>query len=193
MTPDLLWEAEEASSAIFDALVNASTCFDIWSELQNGGKRYEYEQVVERYPVFFETTVIAHFIAISTLLYSVGETRSDTHNIAGYLRLAKQIKPDDSEIAALEREVEKVKPLWVKLSRVRNEVFGHRKAGQYPINLFVDIQLLPEDISTVIKVYMSVLTAASRLLSTTVPGAVELEAATETERLMLALGAASAP
>jgi len=193
MTDDLLQQAEEASNAIFDVLVNASTCFDIWSELQNGNKRREYEPVVESYPIFFETTVIAHLIAISTLLYSVGETRDDTHNIHGYFKLAKQIEPDNAQLAALEQEVVKVKHLWVKLSRIRNEVFGHRKAGQYPANIFANIKLLPEEISIVIKTYMSALTEASRILSTKAPLAVELEAATETEVLMLALGSVSAP
>lgn len=189
MSSDSLWEAEESSNAIFDALVNASTCFDIWSELQNGAKRYEYEPVVSNYPVFFETTIIAHLIAMSTLLYSVGEKRNDTHNIPGFLKLAKQIKPNDDLLLELERQVAGVKPLWIKLSRIRNEMFAHRKAGQNPINLFADIQLRPEEISIVIQTYKSVLSEACKLLSTRISLAVELEAASETEQLMLALGA----
>ena len=151
MTSDLLWQAEEASNAIFDALINASTCFDIWAEFQNGGKRQEYEPVVDAFPVFFETTIIAHLIAMSTLLYSVGETRNDTHNSPAYFKLIKQVKPNDTQITELEKKFESVKPLWVKLSRVRNEVFGHRKSGRFQVELFVDVQILPEEISTIIK------------------------------------------
>lgn len=192
MSSGPLWDSEESSNAIFDALVNVSTCFDIWAELQNGEKQHQYEPVVEKYSVFFETTVIAHLTAMSTLLYSVGETRNDTHNIPTFLKLAKQVKPNNELLLELERRVASVKPLWIKLSRVRNEAFGHRKAGQYPINLFVDIQLLPEEISTVIQTYMSVMSDACKLLSIRVPLTVELEAVSETEQIMLALGASGA-
>jgi hypothetical protein len=77
---------ESGLAAISDAVANASTCFDVWREMQDGKKRPLYEPVVEEYPNFFETTVIAHLIAMSTLLYSVLETRQGTHNIPGLIR-----------------------------------------------------------------------------------------------------------
>lgn len=62
-------EIESGLTEISDVLTNASTCFDVWREMQDGPKRALYEPVVEAYPIFFETTVIAHLIAMSTLLY----------------------------------------------------------------------------------------------------------------------------
>jgi hypothetical protein len=76
-------EIESRLAEISDALVNASTCFDVWHEMRDGRKRTVYEPVVDEYPVVFETTVIAHLIAVSTSLYSILETRHDTHNIPG--------------------------------------------------------------------------------------------------------------
>jgi hypothetical protein len=46
-------EIENGLAAISDVLANASTCFDVYCELQNGSKRDTYEPVVAVYPIFF--------------------------------------------------------------------------------------------------------------------------------------------
>jgi hypothetical protein len=192
MTTDLSWEAKESVMALADALTNASTSFDIWAVLQNGSKRHEYEPVVGKFPVFFETTVVAHLIAMSALLYSVCETRSDTHNIPGLFKLAKQLFPASTELLEYEKLLVDVKPLWIKLGRIRNEVFGHRKTKQYPVEVFVEIQLLPNEIATIIRVYKEILVGVSELLGIEVPSALKLGASAETEQIMLVLSRANA-
>ena len=106
-----------------------------------------YVDVLNRYPVFSQTSIHAHFVALLVALYRVYETRRDTINLAQLLRLLRDSgKIDAAKLEEAKRECEDAKQLWVKVAILRNEAFGHqrndtnieevfRKAGVKPLEV----------------------------------------------------------
>ncbi len=106
-----------------------------------------YVDVLNRYPVFSQTSIHAHFVALLVALYRVYETRRDTINLAQLLRLLRDSgKIDAVKLEEAKRECEDAKQLWVKVAILRNEAFGHqrndtnieevfRKAGVKPLEV----------------------------------------------------------
>jgi hypothetical protein len=186
-------EIESGLAAISDVLANASTCFDVYYELQNGSKRDTYEPIVDAYPIFFETTVIAHLVAMSTLIYSVLETRNDSHSIPGLLRVGRRCGKDAAALSAIEAKVESLRPTWVKVSRIRNEVFGHRSKGRSPAQVFAEIDLLPEQIGRLIQELKDLDSEIAGIFGTVVSAVLSISATEETTALMCALAEKHAP
>jgi len=156
--------------------------------MQDGKKRPLYEPVVEEYLNFFETTVIAHLIAMSTLLYSVLETRSGTHNIPGLIRAMRNDPTKNSTVLAeVEAAVAALRPIWIKISRVRNEVFAHRSRRNFPKQVFAEIQLHPDEISVLMDGLKNAIRSLAAIDGRIASSALGISATEDTERLMLAL------
>ena len=90
-------------------------------------KEKENRTIIEIYPLFFKTSLHAHFVAMIVSLYRLYETRPDTVNIH---QLIKLLKIEDSipnpELKRIESEIKKIKPSWIKISDLRNYMFAHR-------------------------------------------------------------------
>lgn len=185
-------ELESGLTEISDVLTNASTCFDVWREMQDGPKRALYEPVVEAYPIFFETTVIAHLIAMSTLLYSLLETRRDTHNVPGLISAMRQTGKDGQALLAVEQRIKTLRPVWTKLARIRNEAFGHRSRRCSPMQIFSEIELLPEDIGRLIQELKDIARGLAGISGTIVSDALTLSATEDTASFMQALSGKNA-
>ena len=183
---------EDLVAAIGDHLVNASTSYDIWREMQNGDRKSEYEPAVNAHPVFFDTLAISQLVAISSLLYAVNETRTDTYNFSSLLKAAMSSAPDAAEMNAAASRLQQVHSLWVKISRIRNEVFAHRSTARSPERVFADLALRPDDIGILIREFKEVLRSIAQLIGLDVPPSLDLDASYETEEIMLALARANA-
>ena len=180
-------EIESRLAAISDVLANTSTCFDVYYELQNDSKRDTYELIIDAYPIFFETTVIAHLIAMSTLIYSLLETRNDSHNIPDLLRAMRLCGKDTTAISAIEGKIKNLRPTWVKVSRIRNEVFGHRSKERSPEQIFAEIDLLPEQIGRFIQELKTLTSEIAGVLEIDVPDVLSISATENTIDVMRAL------
>jgi hypothetical protein len=175
--------AKASIAALADILVNASTCYDIWYELQNEVRRPTYEPIVEDFSIFFETTVVSHLISITVLLYSVNENRRDTHNVPALLKFARVEFPNDPRVSKIENSASSLKPLWKKISRIRNEVFGHRATRTSPNDIFAQVELSPQDFRSLITGYELVITLLAELFEIA-PPTFSLSVIPDTERLM---------
>lgn len=121
--------------------------YEAWWVYKGKDTRSRYLPVMNRYTLFFQTSIHAHFVAIVVGLYKLYETRKDTFNIPQFLRLLekdKALSPD--QLKVLKKQCADLKPLWQKVSILRNKVFGHsskarsseqafREAGVTPNNL----------------------------------------------------------
>jgi hypothetical protein len=184
---------EDLIEAIADHLVNASTSYDIWREMQNGDRQNEYEPAVSAHPVFFETLAVSQLVAISALLYAVNETRKDTHNFSSLLKATRSTLPSAIELNSAASRLQQVHDLWVKISRVRNEVFAHRSTARSPEGVFAELALRPDDIGFLIREFKEVLRSIAQLLCLDIPPSLDLNASYETEEVMLVLARAGAP
>ena len=124
---------------------------EIWWTYKEKKYRKLFLSAEEDYPLFFQTSLHAHFIAMVVALYRLFETRDDTINIPNLLKLledARKIKP--KEINGFKRRIERIKPLWIKIAILRNKVFGH-STNNLNINPWNEARISRNDIKKLIK------------------------------------------
>jgi hypothetical protein len=110
-----------------DAAITASLNYDVWWILRGTETRPKYIDVMNRHRLYFHAAIGAHFAALLLALYRLYETRSDTHNIPKFLeRLKVDGALKDEDLQSLQAQYAAAKPLWVKVSILRNSVYGHR-------------------------------------------------------------------
>jgi hypothetical protein len=107
---------------------------------------------MNNYHPFFVVAIHAHFVACVDALYSLYETRPDTHNIP---QLLTKLKSDghlsDEELASFQQRYEMLKPTWVKVGILRNNAFGHRSSTEDMSEVFQKAQLAPDDLHDLIE------------------------------------------
>ncbi len=59
--------------------------YDIWWVYKSDRTRPQYVDTMNRYRIFFTTSLHAHFVALIVALYRLYEKRRDTHNIPGLI------------------------------------------------------------------------------------------------------------
>lgn len=110
-----------------DAAISAGLNYEIWWLLKSRDTRPKYIQVMNEYVGYFRVAIQAHFVAMLIALYRIFETRKETHNFPRLLdRLEADTVLSADVIIALRSKYALLKPLWVKVSILRNEAFGHR-------------------------------------------------------------------
>jgi hypothetical protein len=110
-----------------DAATAAGLNYEIWWVLKSDESRPKYVNVLNRYHGFFSAAINAHFVAMLMALYRIYETRDDTHNFPSLLeRLEVDRAVGEDLIRSLRLQHKTLKPLWVKVSILRNDVFAHR-------------------------------------------------------------------
>lgn len=118
---------DETIKELQDAAIAAGLHYDIWWALKSKDTRPKYIDVMNRYVTYFRASISAHFVAMLVALYRLYETRKDTHN---FPTLLERLEADGSlpkvDVDSLRAQHARAKPLWVKVSILRNEVFGHR-------------------------------------------------------------------
>lgn len=118
---------DEQIKELQDAVSTASLNYDVWWILRSDKTRPKYVDVMNQYRHYFHAAIGAHFAALLLALYRLYETRTDTHNIPNFL---DQLKTDGAlkveDIESLQAQYAVIKPLWVKVSILRNNVYGHR-------------------------------------------------------------------
>jgi hypothetical protein len=133
-----------------EAVDVASRNFDIWWVYRAKGSHEEYVDVLNRYPVFFETAIHAHLVAVFIALYRVFETRRDTVNVSGVLALLER-HLSGQERPQMDDLIERAKPLWVKVAMVRSEVFAHRSKTSTVEKSFEEAKLSPNELRKLIE------------------------------------------
>lgn len=110
-----------------DAAITASLNYEIWWAFKSTNTRPKYINVLNCYIGYFRVAIHAHFVAVLIALYRIYETRDDTHNFPKLLdRLEHEGTLSADVVTSLRSQYKDLKPLWVKVSILRNEGFGHR-------------------------------------------------------------------
>ncbi|MDP1536442.1 MAG: hypothetical protein Q8L95_04590 [Burkholderiales bacterium] len=127
-----------------DAATAASLNYGIWWIFRGEETRPKYVDVMNRYLGYFHVAIVAHFSAMLLALYRLYETRTDTYNIP---KLIDRVESDDalSKIDAdlLRQQFTTIKPSWVKVSILRNKVYGHREVDMTVEEIFNEAGITP--------------------------------------------------
>lgn len=138
--------------------------YEIWWVYKSHKTRPKYLISMNTYPIFFKTSIHAHFVALITSLYTIYEKRADTFNFPTLL------KKLDSESHMPKKVIDDVKttyediakPIWVKVSILRNKAFNHRSIEQTFQETFRQADISPNELLKLINVTKKLLNDISR-------------------------------
>lgn len=132
----------------------AALNYEIWWVYKSKDTRPKYIEVMNRYGLFFQTSIHAHFVALLVALYRLYERRDDTFNIPTFLKMLKaEAQLLDATLEALERIYrDDAKPLWIKVNILRNKAFGHRSVAHTVEEVFREARVTPNELRDLMEV-----------------------------------------
>jgi hypothetical protein len=120
-------EIEKHVKELQHAIVVAKLNYEIWWVYKEKNSRKRFVDVLNNYPLYFQTSLHAHFVAMVIALYRLYETRKDTMNLPRLVKLLRKYSTlSIDEIKSMESDIGRIRPLWQKVSILRNDMFGHR-------------------------------------------------------------------
>lgn len=98
---------------------------------------------------FFAGVEAALFNSTVVLLYALYETRTDTVNFRQLLYLATSLIPE-AALAGYRERLEQIKPTWVRVSTIRNELVGHQTLERDRAGAELKANLTLSDVDTLL-------------------------------------------
>jgi len=136
--------------------------FDVWWTYKQRRDRARFVDVLNDYPLFFQTSLHAHFVAMIDALYRLYETRTDTFNFPQLLRRIEKEKAIKARpLAAIRSRLRAAKSAWVKVSVLRNNAFGHRANNQSVTDVFGVAKITPNELRGLIRRSKEIVNAIS--------------------------------
>jgi hypothetical protein len=158
--------------------------YEIWWLYKGKDSRLQHIDVMNRYPIFFSTSLHAHLLALLVLLYRLYETRSDTYNIPRFIELLRADSALAPEVLdSLAARYGTAKPLWVKVNILRNNVFGHRSLALTVEQAFAEAGVAPNELRGLMDVTKDLLNELTHHLEQSTH-AFNLGSAQDLERLL---------
>jgi hypothetical protein len=121
--------------------------FQIWEALQEARADEASVRAMNRYKEFFVATMSAHFESAIVSCYQLFETREDTVNFSTLKKALKEAEKRDLDqeqtLADIQRDI---RPIWVKIARLRNNAVGHTSSETPQAEIFAKADLKPQDI-----------------------------------------------
>lgn len=110
-----------------NAIIVAQLNYEIWWVYKEKQSRKRFVDTLNAYPLFFQTSLHAHFVAMIISLYKLFETSTKTINLPQLVDLIESEGTiTQNEVKRFRKLIKKIKPLWVKVSILRNNMFGHK-------------------------------------------------------------------
>ncbi len=126
--------------------------YEIWWVYKSKDTRPQYLRVMNKYTPFFQTSIHSHFVATLVALYRLYEKRADTYNIPYLLRILRDAKRlNEAKLNKLDQMYKRAKPLWIKVSVLRNKAFGHRSTAHTVAQVFEEAAVSPDEFRDLIK------------------------------------------
>lgn len=140
-------EIDDYIKDLHHAVTVAGLNYEIWWTYVEKEYRAKYVDAMNRYSLFFQTSIHAHFAAFVIALYCLYETNERTVNVPGLLRIMKDKHPLSLQTEQnVEELVQKAQPLFQKVAILRNNVFGHRSAKLSTREAFAKARITPDQL-----------------------------------------------
>lgn len=138
--------------------------YEIWWVYREKESRKRYVDTLNKYPLFFQISLHAHFVAMIVTLYRLYEKRKDTINLPQLIKLLKgEASIPQKELKRIETDINKIKPLWIKVSVLRNKMFGHRSKSLDYDGVWKEAQVTPNQFKQLIDESKSILNEITSL------------------------------
>ncbi len=161
--PTMNDDVEQYVAELQHTVITAWLNYEIWWVYKDADTRPVYLDTMNRYPLFFQTSLHAHFVALLVELYRLYETRQDTYNIPTFLKLLKErnVVPE-ATADALDKMYDEAKPLWLKVNALRNNAFAHRSKDRSVSKVFADAQATPNELRDLVELTRQLLNTATQ-------------------------------
>ncbi|MEH6503976.1 MAG: hypothetical protein V7682_08765 [Cycloclasticus sp.] len=128
--------------------------YEIWWVYKGQDTRPMYVKTINKYGLFFETSLHAHFVALIVELYRLYEIRNDTFNIPKLLKILKAegLLPEATLKLLDVIYKNEARPLWLKVNTLRNNVFAHRSIAHTPEKAFQKADVAPAELRDLMEV-----------------------------------------
>ena len=131
-----------------EALLN----YEVWWTIRSPARSKLHIETLNKYSAYFEVAVNAHFVAMILPLYRIFETRKNSINLP---QLVKKLRSknvlEKSVLTNIEQQIQALNPTWIKIAKLRNEVFGHRSAKYDIEQSFARAKITPNDIEKLVR------------------------------------------
>ena len=117
--------ANEIRQALFMRINQAQVHHDLLVALRDSTANQDHLVRFNRNLRFFAGTESALYNSTVVLLYGLYEIRADTVNFRQLLQLTASLIPAEA-LAEYRQRLEQIKPTWVRVCTIRNEVVGHQ-------------------------------------------------------------------
>lgn len=141
-----------------NAITVAGLNYEIWWVYKEKESRKRFVDTLNAYPLFFQTSLHAHFVAMIIALYKLFETRQDSVNVPQLVKIMKDKgSVSEIDIQKIENEIAQIKPLWVKVSILRNKLFGHKSNAFDNEEIWKEAKVTPNEFRKLIDVSKKIL------------------------------------
>lgn len=136
---------KEMVEQLHHMLVYAAVDYEIWHVLKAKEYRDRFLTTMLEHTDYFLAAARAHHVATIVGIYGMYETRHDTFSVPSLLKAIGKLPHVSNEIHdELDERKAKAKEIWIKVSKVRNLVFGH-KSSKYTTEQVYQIAGLTAD------------------------------------------------
>ena len=144
-------------------ITQAGVNYEVWWVFKSEDTRREYIDAMNKYTIFFETSLHAHFVAMIVALYRLYEIKSRhlQHSIVSAASSETRTF-EHAILTQLDIMYNSARPLWKKVCIIRNNAFGHRSVTKTIAEIFEDASINGDDIEALIKHTEELLNVISR-------------------------------
>jgi hypothetical protein len=154
MTDEIAKNVKELQNALTVAGLN----YEIWWIYKEKESRKRFVDTLNDYPLFFQTSLHAHFVAMIVSIYRIYETRKDTTNMPQLVKQLRKLNTIPTEdLKKIDSDIEKLKALWIKVSVIRNKMFGHRTNNMDHDGIWEEANVTPNQFKQLIDDSKSIL------------------------------------
>jgi len=144
-------------------VMDAGLHYDVWSVLTKAVSEPKCQKDMNRYSLFFSTSIRANLVATLIALYCLYDTHQKTYNINDLLKQVRCRFTTEEGMNDIEVLYVKAKHLWQKVNILRNNVFGHRSTLLTIEKGFVKANVTPEELNQLIETSKDLLNKVSFL------------------------------
>jgi len=146
--------------------VEASLNFEVWRVIRDPDTLKFHSETLNQHSAYFQVAVNAHFVAMILPLYRIFERRENSINLPQLIKkLRSNSTLEEDALTYLEQKLDELKPTWVKIAVLRNEVFGHRSSKYDVSESFARAKISSDDLEIFVGDTLGLLNEVDRLLN----------------------------
>jgi len=149
--------------ALRNVVIGAKVHGEIWRTLAARQNRKRFKKGFKSHESFLAYAVRANFLTTICLLYILGETKKGRAGIPLLLQELRKLKLLSPQL--IKRFEQRIKPIWMKVCTLRNNVFAHVNLQSDPSFFFKQVRLTPNQIKRLTRNAENLLNSVTRAVN----------------------------